>query len=180
VPLVPAAPVLPVSAAPLPLAPPTEPADEPLPAELPESDEPPGGQSPLIAELPLEGVELVELLAPGGQFADELLPEAPLAPLDESPLGEVVLGEVVADESAGELVDEPEGELMEPLDCAAAADESASSALAVAAASKLSFMGRTPSGRCGWNGTQRSRIARVLSRARPVPAARNTARAAAH
>jgi hypothetical protein len=139
VPLVPAAPVPLVPAAPLPLAPPTEPADEPLPAELPESDEPAGWQSPVIAELPLE---VAGRLLPGGQSAEELLPEAPLpsdplAPLEELSLGELVLGELVL----GEVVaDEPEGELIEPLDCANAADESASSALAVAAASKLSFI----------------------------------------
>jgi hypothetical protein len=134
VPLVPAASLPLVPAAPLPLAP-GEPADEPLPAEPPASDEPAGGQSPLIAELPLELVELEELALPGGQFAAE-----PPLLLGELLLGELVLGEVVAEESEGELVEEPEGELIEPLDCAAAADESASSALAVAAASRLSFM----------------------------------------
>ena len=146
-PLVPAAPVPLVPAAPVPLVS----DDEPLPAAPPASDEPAGGQSPLIAELPLEGVELAELPVPGGQFADEPpaapLPSDPLAPLDELllgelVLGELVLGEVVADESEGELDEEPEGELIEPLDCASAADESASSALAVAAASRLSFMCR--------------------------------------
>jgi hypothetical protein len=127
------APVPLVPAAPLPLEPPSEPADEPLPAEPPASDEPAGGQSPLIAELPLEVLpEPLPEVLPGGQFADE----PPAAPL----LGELVLGEVVADESEGELDEEPEGELIEPLDCASAADESASSALAVAAASRLSFM----------------------------------------
>jgi len=110
------------------------------PAEAPpESADPAGWQSPVIAELPLE---VAELLLPGGQLADELpaapLPRDPLAPVDELELGELLLGELLLDEG---VADESEGELVdEPLDCASAADESASSALAVAAASKLSFM----------------------------------------
>jgi hypothetical protein len=124
------------------------PPEDELPGPL--SDEAAGGQSLLLADvlLPLGLPVLGDAdWLPGGQSAATLEPEAALLlgellseelVLGELVLGEVVLGELVSEELVlGELV---LGELEYPLDCAIAPAENASSALAVAAASNLSFI----------------------------------------
>lgn len=119
-----------------PAAPPEEPLDEPPADELegpPLSEEAAGGQSLLIDELPALPLLGDSDLLPGGQSAaalEELLPGAPLVALDELLSDELVLGEL----APGELE-------YEPFDCAKAPQDSASNAPAVAAASKLSFIG---------------------------------------
>jgi hypothetical protein len=98
------------------------PADE-LPGP-PVSEDAFGGQSLLLADAPVEG--LVDALPP----ALPLLGAADWLPGGQSAALEAALGELAV---AGSVVDDV-------LDCAIAAVESASSALAVAAASKLRFM----------------------------------------
>ena len=168
------------------------PPEDELPGP-PVSEEAEGGQSLLLADglvlvlallLPLALPLLGEAdWLPGGQSAAALVPPAlllgELVVSDELVLGELVpgelvLGELVADELVlGEAApDEPE---YEPLDdCAIAPAERASRALAVAAASRLSFMRVTPSGKAsiemrGWDRAQAS-IAHPPFRASDVPA----------
>jgi len=130
--------------------------------ELPLGEEPPapaadGGQSALaVEELPVPLLLVLGEAAwlPGGQSAAELEPPAADGELLDGELLEELLDPPAAPESEELVLGELElGELeYEPLeDCARAPAESASSALAVAAASKLSFMLETPIqsiGRC--------------------------------
>jgi hypothetical protein len=173
-PLAPAAPALPAPAAPA-LPVPDAPA-EPAPPSLlvPAADEPGVMQSSVSEADAL--VLASRCTCPGGQLAEDLLSEAllpmepPLTEEDDPVLGDVALGEVVL----GEVVaDEPEaGELeYDPLDCANAPEQSASRALAVAAASRLSFIRWTPFRNFSWACAPAFCSAHVALRARAVPEA---------